>query len=185
MIELLAIVGSLRRGSLNRRLLLALQTLAPEQTQILEAAISDVPLYNADLDVPESVVRLKSQMAKASGLLVVTPEYNYGVPGVLKNAIDWVSRPAFRSVLANKPVALLGASPSQVGTARAQGQLKQVLLGTVSNLFPYPEVNVGNAGEKLGESGEILDSRTRAQLEGFIKGYRSWVNAQLELVQDA
>jgi chromate reductase len=97
---------------------------------------------------------------------------------VLKNAIDWVSRPAYRSVLAHKPVTLLGASPGAVGTARAQGQLKQVLSGTLSPLFPHPEIAVGGSGSKFDALGRLTDDRTREQLRTFMKEFSTWVERE-------
>lgn len=175
-LNLLAIPGSLRAGSLNRRVLLVVKKLASEGVNIDFASLDDIPLYNADITPdPESVISLKKRVEESAGLLIATPEYNYGIPGVLKNAIDWLSRPAYQSVLAHKPVAILGASPGAVGTARAQGQLKQVLLGTVSALFPFPEVAIGQASEKLGEDGSVSDQRTEKQLRRFIESYAVWI----------
>jgi chromate reductase, NAD(P)H dehydrogenase (quinone) len=175
-LNILGICGSLRAGSLNSRALLAVKGLAGDDVNIEVAAISDIPLYNGDLgDPPDSVERLKKQIASNDGLLIATPEYNYGIPGVLKNAIDWVSRPAYKSVLAQKPVAIMGASPGAVGTARAQGQLKQVLLGTASEVFPFPEVTLGQASEKLSEDGSVTDERTSQQLKRFIDSYAEWL----------
>ena len=117
---------------------------------------------------------LKAQIGNADGLLFVTPEYNFSIPGVLKNAIDWASRPGFRSVLAHKPVAIIGASPGTVGTARAQGHLKQVLLGTLSEVFPYPEVLVSKAHERI-QNGQLADEPTREVLRKMLEAYVSWI----------
>lgn len=175
-LNLLGICGSLRAESLNLRALLAVRRLAGEAVSVEITSLSEVPLYNADIsEPPASVEELKSQIAASDGLLIATPEYNYGIPGVLKNAIDWVSRPAYKSVLARKPVAILGASPGAVGTARAQGQLKQVLLGTASELFSFPEVTLGQANEKLSEDGSVTDERTAQQLKRFIESYTDWL----------
>ncbi len=179
-VNVLALSGSLRQKSLNTRALLALRAFAPNGVEIELASIEEIPFYNSDLEeVPGPVDELKHSIEKANGLLIATPEYNYGIPGVLKNAIDWVSRPAYKSVLAQKPVGILGASPGPVGTARAQGQLKQVLLGTVSDLFPYPELTLGQAGAKLGAEGEVTDEKTREQLKRFIENYSEWVEKRV------
>jgi chromate reductase len=173
-LRLLGIAGSLRAQSVNRRLLRAAIELAPEGVRVEDHPIADIPLYNGDLDVdggPEPVRQLKEAIAAADGLLLVSPEYNYGVPGVLKNALDWASRPAYRSVLAHKPVAIAGASGSAVGTARGQGQLKQVLLGTISEVFPYPEVLVARASEKFDAEGRLVDEATRDALASFLLAY--------------
>ena len=135
----------------------------PAGTTLTVRSLADIPLYNGDLDVdggPEAVRALKKEIDAADGLLIATPEYNYGVPGVLKNAIDWVSRPAFKSVLAGKPVAIVGASPGLVGTARAQAQLRNVLFGTLAEVFPHPEVLVGQAQQRMTD-GKLTDETSR------------------------
>lgn len=178
MTKLVAIVGSLRKDSINRKTLNALLSLASDTVRLSEAAIGEVPLYNADLEEPDSVQHLKKQIEEADGLILITPEYNYGIPGVLKNAIDWVSRPSYQSVLANKPVAILGASPGLIGTARAQGQLKQVLLGMISDVFPYPEICIGSFGAKVNAAGELSDETTRQHLEKFLGAFSEWAKAR-------
>lgn len=140
--------------------------------------LGDIPMYDADLDVeggPAPVRAFKERVAAAHGLILATPEYNYGIPGVLKNALDWASRPAYRSVLAHKPVAIVGASGSSVGTARAQGQLKQVLLGTLSEVFPHPEVLVGSASQRFDSEGRLVDEGTRNVLGAFLEAYAAWL----------
>jgi chromate reductase len=115
--------------------------------------LDDIPLYNADLDTdelrPHEVRRLKDGITAAEALLMTTPEYNHSVPGVLQNAIDWASRPALKSPLVGKPVAIAGASPSAVGTARAQQQLKLVLMSTLALVLPHPGVLIAQAHEKF------------------------------------
>jgi chromate reductase len=171
-LQLLAIPGSLRKASFNRRALVALTHLLPDGVEARIITLEGIPFYDADLpDVPEAVQAFKDQVQKSDGVVIATPEFNYGIPGVLKNALDWASRPAYQSVFSGKPVAVLGAAPSPVGTARAQGQLKQVLLGMVADVFPYPEVAIGSAAERLGEDGAILDERTKKQLGDFVHAY--------------
>ena len=177
MIKLIGISGSLRQGSLNTALLRSTEGLLPSGATLLIASIQSVPLYNGDLDVdggPAAVQELKRQIGSADGLLIATPEYNFGIPGVLKNAIDWASRPGFQSVLRHKPVAIIGAAPGTVGTARAQGQLKQVLLGTLSEVFPYPEVLVGRAQERMSK-GRLEDEQTREILQKMFEAYVDWI----------
>jgi chromate reductase len=177
MTSIIGISGSLRKGSFNTALLGAMTSLVPEGTTLSVAAIDAIPLYNADFDVdggPESVRALKRRIEEADALLLATPEYNYGIPGVLKNAIDWVSRPGYQSVLAAKPVAIVGAAPGIVGTARAQGQLKQVLLGTISRVFPYPEVLVSKAHERI-RDGKLEDEATRELLRRMLADYVTWI----------
>lgn len=175
MINLLGISGSLRADSFNTRLLHAMQELLPEGANLTVRSIADVPLYNGDLDVeggPEGVRALKADISAADGLVIATPEYNYGVPGVLKNAIDWVSRPAFESVLAGKPVAIVGAAPGVVGTARAQAELRNMLFGTLADVFPHPEVLVGQVHQRMAD-GQLTDETSRkliaAMLERYVK----------------
>jgi chromate reductase len=177
MTTIVAISGSLRRGSFNTALLRATEQLAPQNTEMRIVSLENIPLYNADLDVdggPVVVRELKRQIDDSDGLLIATPEYNYGIPGVLKNAIDWASRPGFKSVLAGKPVAILGAAPGMVGTARAQAQLKQVLLSTLSEVFPYPEVLVARAHERF-EGGELRDEDTRKIVREMLERYVAWI----------
>src|SRR5262245_61666411 len=128
--RLLAIVGSLRRGSYNRMTLAAVKELAPPGTRFDEARIDDFPLYNEDVQTagfPDAVARVAAQMAASDGALIVSPEYNYSIPGVLKNAIDWLSRLPDQP-FKNKPVAIMGASMGLLGTGRMQYHLRQVLL---------------------------------------------------------
>jgi len=177
MIDLIGISGSLRRGSLNTALLEAASELVRDDATLTPVSIADVPLYNADLDVdggPEVVRQLKARIETADGLLIATPEYNYSVPGVLKNAIDWISRPAFKSVLVGKPVAIIGASPGSVGTARAQAELRNVLYGTLAEVFPHPEVLVGQARERFTD-GRLADEATRKLLEQMLERYVAWL----------
>ena len=141
--------------------------------------LNDIPLYNADLDDderrPEAVHHLKRVIGEADALLIATPEYNHTVPGVLQNTIDWVSRPGMKSPLAGKPVAIMGASPGAVGTARAQQQLKTVLLSTLALLLPHPGVLVAKAREKFGPDGELTDTATREFLASFLRDLERWV----------
>lgn len=177
MTRLVGISGSLRKGSLNTALLEAAAELVPDGTTLSVLSIADLPLYNADLDVeggPASVVELKREIESADGLVIATPEYNYGIPGVLKNAIDWASRPAYESVLAGKRVALLGASRSNVGTARAQAQVRQALYGTLAEVFPHPEVVVGRATERI-KDGKLEDEATRKIVEEMLGRYVLWL----------
>ncbi len=178
-LKILGIAGSLREASANRRALFALSQIAPEDVEVSLASLADIPLYNADLDEPPGVVQLKREIAAADGLLIATPEYNYGIPGVLKNAIDWVSRPAYQSVLAHKPIAMFGVAPSPIGTARAQAQLKQVLLGTVSELFPTPEVALGSSSQLFDEAGQLADERSAERLRRLIVDYSAWLRRRV------
>ena len=178
-LRILGLCGSLRAASFNRAVLRFTGDALGADAQFSIADIRDIPHYDGDLDgeeKPASVLRLSSAIAECDALLIATPEYNYGIPGVLKNAIDWVSRPAYRSVLAGKPAAIVGASPGAVGTARAQGQLRQILGGTLTPIFPHPEVLVGGVAAKV-QAGALTDTSTREHLEKYAKAFAAWVTA--------
>jgi len=177
-VRMLGIAGSLRRGSYNRRLLAAARELAPESMTIEVFDLAGIPLYNGDLDNdadrPAEVGRLKQAVSEADGLLIATPEYNHSVPGVLQNAIDWASRPGLKSPLAGKPAGILGASKGAIATARAQQQLKLVLLSTLSIVMPHPGVAVGQAAEKFDASGTLIHEPTREFLKAYLRELRDW-----------
>jgi chromate reductase len=177
-LRILGIAGSLRRDSYNRRLLAAAVGLAPEPLRIEVFDLIDIPIYNGDLDAEggrhEPVERLKRKISAAHGLLIATPEYNHSVPGVLQNAIDWASRPGGKSAFVGKPVAIMGASPGAIGTARAQQQLKLVLMSTLALVMPHPGMVVGQVAEKISAEGEIVHEPTRKFLEAFLRDLRDW-----------
>jgi chromate reductase, NAD(P)H dehydrogenase (quinone) len=183
-LRVLGIAGSLRKASFNRRLLNAAVELAPEALSIDVFDLSGIPLYNGDLDTdalrPSPVVRLKEAIRQADGVLFVTPEYNHSVPGVLQNAIDWASRPGGKSVLAGKPVALMGASTGAVGTARAQQQLKLVLLSTLAHVMPHPGVVVAQAAARFDGQGRLTDEPTRTFVAKFLKDFEHWISRVAE-----
>jgi chromate reductase len=176
--KILAISGSLRVGSYNTLLLAAAGVYLPAGTQ-LDWATIDLPLYNEELDgdiKPPSVIAIKDAIAAADALLIATPEYNYGVPGGLKNALDWISRPAFKSPMVNKPVAILSASKSPVGGARAQAQLKQVLNGMLANVYSAPEFLVPMAQNVFSAEGQLKDEEVVRKLARFIGDFCNSVN---------
>jgi chromate reductase len=178
-IRILAIAGSLRRASWNRRLLDAARELAPAGVAIEIFDLADVPLYDADRDTdaerPESVRQLKDAIGAADGVLFATPEFNHSVPGVLQNAIDWASRPAMKSPLADKPAAIMGASPGALGAVRAQQQLKLVLSATLSQVMPHPGVTVGLVAEKFAADGTLAHEPTRRFVAAFVAQFAGWV----------
>ena len=166
--------GSLRRGSYNRALLRAATELAPPAIHIVIHELDGIPLYNGDVEAigaPPSVVQLRDAIRQADGLLIATPEYNHGVPGVLKNAIDWLSRPPRDSVLNGKVAAVMGASPGMTGTARGQSQLRQAFVFTNTYALLQPEVLVGRAHEKFDAEGRLVDQKTRDFLATFLQRF--------------
>jgi chromate reductase, NAD(P)H dehydrogenase (quinone) len=176
-VTFLGIAGSLRRMSFNRGLIRAAVDLAPAGITVEPYDFSDVPLYNGDVEAegdPEPVARFKEAIARVDGLLIATPEYNHCVPGVLKNAIDWASRPARASVLTDKPVAIMGASPGQGGTARAQQHLRDGLAYTNGYVLPLPEVLVPLAPQKFDAESNLVDPDTREQVVDLLKSFAAW-----------
>ena len=177
-LEILGITGSLREGSYNTLLLESCRRIFPEGTNFEVVTCRDIPLYEAALDgesKPPTVEAFCKAIAAADAVLFATPEYNYSVPGGLKNAIDWASRPAFRAPLTKKPTGILSASAAVTGGARAQGHLKQILLATLSPIFPSPEVLVGEAGKKFGPDGKLTDEKVLASVERYVNGFAEWV----------
>lgn len=161
-VRLLGLVGSLRKASHSRAILEAIRDRIAPGIEITIHDLSQVPLYNAELDgddKPAAVVALKQAIADARGLVISTPEYNYSIPGVLKNALDWASRPAFNSVLKGKPATLMTVSPAFTGAVRAQGHLKQVLLACLVEVMPAPELVFGKVGEMF-DDGKLKDPAT-------------------------
>lgn len=177
-IRVLGIPGSLRKGSLNRALLRAAIDLAPEDMTLTPFDLIDVPLYDGDVEAqgdPPGVAAMKQAITSADGVLFVTPEYNHGAPGVMKNAIDWASRPARGASLGGKPVGIIGASPGMTGTARGQAQLRQAFTFTNSYCMPQPEILVYRAQEKFDASGALTDEATRKYLGAYLTAFAAWV----------
>ncbi len=176
-LRVLGFAGSLRQGSYNRALLRAAVDLAPEGMVIHTFDLAPIPLYNADVEAegdPAPVAEFKRAIREAGALLIATPEYNYGVPGVLKNAIDWASRPPDDSPLAGKPAAILGASPGQTGTARSQLQLRQAFVFTGTHAVPNPEVLVARARDKFDADGKLTDEKTREFVVKLLEALVEW-----------
>ena len=177
-LQVAAVAGSLRQGSYNQALLRAAQELAPAGMRIGIHDLSGIPLFNEDVEraaIPDPVVALRAVVAEADAFLVATPEYNHGVPGVMKNAFDWLSRPAGKSVLNGKPSGIIGASPGFTGSARAQSQLRQSFVFTNTPVFLQPEVLVGRAHEKFDSAGRLTDETTRKFLVLFLNEFATWV----------
>lgn len=164
-LKFVSLLGSLRTGSFNAVVDRNLSLLAPDGVEISAlGSVGDIPHYDADLQAqgfPEAVVAMGKSIAAADGLIIVTPEYNYSVPGALKNALDWLSRLPDTPV-AGKPVAILTASPGAIGGARAQYHLRQILVFLDGRVLNKPEVMIGQAASRLDpESGSITDADTR------------------------
>ncbi|GAB3161592.1 NAD(P)H-dependent FMN reductase [Micromonospora sonneratiae] len=183
--SVLAISGSLRDASYNSALIRAAQRVAPAELRIEQyTRLAEIPPFNQELEEqpPATVVDLRERIAAADALLIATPEYNYGVPGVLKNALDWASRPTFPvsvwvSPLAHKPVAIAGAAPTGMGSVRAQLQLRQLFLCTDSAVVAKPEVIITNAQEKFSADGTIKDETTETMLRGLLDALTAKIRA--------
>jgi chromate reductase len=181
--RVLGIAGSLRRGSYNRRLLEAAAEVAPSgMNLILFDGLGTLPLFDEDLERgtnggPEPVRRLRDEVAAADALLIATPEYNWSIPGVLKNAIDWLSRPAPTELLAGKAVAVIGASAGLWGTRLAQSHLRQVLAATESLVLPAPTLFIPKAERAFDEHGKLIDPSAQEALAGVLRRFAMWIDA--------
>ena len=176
--QILGIAGSLRKDSYNRALLRASQALTPEGMTIEAFDLIEIPQYNGDVEnegFPPSVIALKEAIRKADALLIATPEYNYSVPGVLKNAIDWASRPPKDTPLHRKPAAIMGATMGSGGTIRAQLNLRQSFVFTQTLAMLQPEILVSKAQEKFDAQGNLKDEGTRKALVAFLEAFQKWI----------
>lgn len=167
----IAISGSLRKDSFNTRLLHAAQELAGEGVKIEQFDISSLPFYNQDLEssFPEEAQKLKDAIIASDGVIFFTPEYNRSIPGVLKNAIDWASRPYGQNAFAGKKVLVLGASIGPISTALAQYHLKQIMLYLDARVVGQPEFYMGPAGDKFDAEGKLIDEGTKDHLTKAIE----------------
>jgi chromate reductase, NAD(P)H dehydrogenase (quinone) len=176
--QVVGIAGSLRHGSFNRGLIRAAAELAPEGMRIVPHELAEIPLFNADVEAvgdPGPVQQLKDAIGQADALLIATPEYNRCVPGVLKNAIDWASRPSRHSVLTNKPIAILGASTGGGGSARAQAHLRDGLGYTNGLVLPQPEVLVPFATSRFDDAGNLTDELTKREVRELLESFAEWI----------
>ena len=175
-VRILGIAGSLRSESYNRATLRAAIGLVPEAASIDTFELSDIPGFNQDEEQnpPAKVVELKQRIREADAILFVTPEYNYSIPGVLKNAIDWASRPYGDSAWSGKPAAIMGASVGAIGTARAQYHLRQMMV--FLNMFPInqPEVMIANAFERFDKQGNLTDDATKEFIRQLLQNLVDW-----------
>jgi chromate reductase len=172
---LLGICGSLRKASLNRALLTALGEALPTGTTLTVWESLDLPIFNSDLTEPTTVSELKAAMTNADGIVFAVPEYNYSIPGGLKNALDWMSSPPRDSPLRGKPVALCGAASGMSGTIRAQVHLRQMLVFSDTPVMNQPEVLIPRAQDRFDAEGRLTDDSTRALLERFGAAFVAFV----------
>lgn len=174
------IVGSLRAGSYNRALFRVAVSALPERLQIVEAPILDVPLFNQDVEDagdPPAVAGLRQAIEGAAGVLIICPEYNNGIPGVLKNALDWASRTHNgQRVLWDKPVAIMGASDGRYGTTRSQLAMRALLPALGMRLMPQPQVQVANADQLVDAAGNLTDEKTRERVRDHLLAFHHWLD---------
>lgn len=181
MIRLIGISGSLREGSYNSALLRAAANMMPRESEIRIESIAGIPLYNGDdeenMGIPATVSRLKDTLADADGLILVSPEYNNSLPGVAKNAIDWLSRPAedIERVFGGKPVAIAGASPGGFGAVRSQGAWLPVFMRLGAEVWSGGQLAVSHAGNVFDEKGHITDRAVAEGVRKFVDGFVSHV----------
>ncbi|MCU1262848.1 MAG: putative flavoprotein [Bryobacterales bacterium] len=175
-VRILGIAGSLRRGSYNQAALRAATLLVPENSEIDLFQLDRIPIFNEDDEKrpPSSVVELKKRIRSADAVLIVTPEYNYSIPGILKNAIDWASRPDGDSAWSGKPAAIMGASPAAIGTARAQQHLRQIFVALNLFLLNTPEVVIADAAHRFNEEGNLVHEPTKRLIQELLKNLVDW-----------
>jgi chromate reductase len=175
------IVGSLAKASINRKLAKALVRLAPGSLTLTEIAIRDLPLYSYDYDAdyPAPARAFKKAIEESDALLIVTPEYNRGIPGSLKNAIDWGSRPKGDNAFAHKPSAVIGTSAGKIGTAVAQRELHSVLGAVASPQMVSPEAYVQFTPGLIDDEGRVADPKTEAFLVKFLGAFHKYLDRQL------
>jgi chromate reductase len=175
-VRILGIPGSLRRASYNRAALRAAEELLPADSTLEVVDLGGIPPFNEEDErsLPARVAELKAQIREADAILIATPEYNYSIPGVLKNAIDWASRPFGDNAWDGKPVAIMGASPGAIGTARAQYHLRQTFV--FLNMYPInrPEVMISNAAQRFDTHGRLADEGSRTRIRELLEALVVW-----------
>lgn len=180
------LIGSLSSESINRKLSTALTALAPSaDLELTEIPIRDLPVYNRDLDytLPTEVQTFKAALANVDAVIIATPEYNRSIPGALKNALDWVSRPYGDNSLAGKPSAVIGASRGQIGTAVAQQHLRSILSFLASPELAQPEAYIWDKPDLIADTGEITDDSTRDFLRNWLKAVHTHIAKTLTPVE--
>ncbi len=178
--NILAISGALRLASCNTGLCRALQGVAPAGTTIEIATLHGIPLYDGDLEAasgkPEAVVALDAKIRAAHGVVIATPEYNFSIPGVLKNATDWLSRGG--SPLKHRKVGIIGAADGPLGTGRSQYHLRQNLQGLEALVMPKPEFFAGHSSQKFDAAGNLHDEDTKRRLKIWLESYLAFLEAR-------
>jgi chromate reductase len=171
--NILAISGSLRKSSYNTAILRGLQGLVPEGVTVTVRTVGDLPLFNSEMEssMPESALLLKKSIEEADGLIIATPEYNRSIPGVLKNAIDWATRPRGSNSFKGKHVMIMGATNGQLGTAVAQSHLKEILVYLDTKFMGQPEVYISNVESKVSQEGVITDESTKEHLKKVLERF--------------
>jgi len=177
-IKILAFAGSLRKGSYNKALVRAAVELAPENVAIEVFDLEGIPPFNQDNEntPPQRVKEFKEKIRNADALLIATPEYNYSMPGVLKNALDWASRPYGQNAVSGKPVAIMSASTGKLGGARAQYHLRQSFV--MLNMYPFnqPEVMLASAAENVDANGRLTNELTRTLIKQLLEALVTWTS---------
>jgi chromate reductase len=178
--QVVGIVGSLRVGSYNRALLRAAIELQPACLEVVEAPIGEIPLFNQDVEdagLPPAVCALREAITQCDGVLIFCPEYNSGIPGVLKNALDWASRSHEGvRVLLEKPVAIVGASPGGYGTTRSQLAMRALLPVLGMRLMPKPDVAISRVGTLVDENNNLLDEKARESIQNHLLAFGKWID---------
>lgn len=181
MTKLIGIAGSLRSGSYNAALLRTTKTLMPSDAELEIVSIKGIPLYDGDIEnnegIPSIVASLKSKIADCDGLLLATPEYNHSIPGVMKNAIDWLSRPPedVPKVFHHKPIAIIGATPGGFGTLLAQDAWLPVLRALGTKPWFGGRLLIAHAGSVFNNAGELTDEKIKSQLQKFTEGFVTFI----------
>lgn len=176
LINILGFAGSLRKNSFNKSILRAAVELCPENAKIEVFDLEGIPPFNQDLEnkPPEKIRNFKEKIKAANAILIATPEYNYSIPGVLKNAIDWASRPYSDNAFEDKPVAVMSASTGMLGGSRAQYHLRQAFVFLSMYPINYPEVIVSFAQEKIDKDGKLTDEKTRGKIRELLESLIAW-----------
>lgn len=185
--KIIGLSGSLKKHSLHTALLEQAALFLPGHAEFSIASIN-LPLYNEDIDntievthqTPDDVIHFKQQIAEADGLIIATPEYNHSVSGPLKNALDWVSRPAFDSPLKEKPIAIFSASPSPVGGVRGQAHLRLILASTLSHVLPAIEYSVANVHQMVDENNRLIDANALRRLQRFVSQFMAFAEKMVD-----